>query len=45
MIAIGATLEDDCQLAHASLAVFLVVAIVLHIGVSLYFGYGLGSAG
>jgi hypothetical protein len=26
---------------HASLAAFLVVAIAVHIGVSLYLGYGL----
>jgi thioredoxin reductase/NAD-dependent dihydropyrimidine dehydrogenase PreA subunit len=38
-------LMGSWRIVHASLAVFLVVAIVLHIGVSLYFGYGLGSAG
>jgi hypothetical protein len=29
------------RVLHASLAVFLVIAIAVHIGVSLYLGYGL----
>jgi hypothetical protein len=37
-------LLGNWRVLHASLAGFLVLAIALHIGVSLYFGYALGSA-